>query len=442
LTAPITPHLRRPDIDDVAIAAVSDPLTYLFSLEHLGIKLGLDQIRALVQHLGHPDRAYRAITVAGTNGKGSVTAMIERGLRAAGYRTGRYTSPHLVRVEERVAIDGNPIAAGEFAEVVERVRHAADRLPAPPSFFEATTAVALEAFRQARVDVAVLEVGLGGRLDATNVVCPMGVTITSIDFDHEQYLGDTIDAIAREKAGILKPGATAVIAKNPPAVLEVLRSAADDVGAPYVYAPDGCEVTAQIEAGQTSLSLQTPYDQYDNMALALRGRHQVDNAVAAVRTLEELRARRELEVSSSAIREALADVEWPARLELRRWRGYDVLIDGAHNPAGAEALASYLAETYGRRLPIVFGAMRDKKVDRVIRALAGAASCLLCTAAATSRAASSSDLAALAKELAPDVAVRDMPAPMTALAEAVTLGTPVVVAGSLYLAGEIRAGLS
>ncbi len=162
---------------------------YLLSLELLGIKLGLDQMRTLGRHLGRPDLDYPSLIVAGTNGKGSVAAMLERGLRAAGYRTGRYTSPHLVDIEERVVIDGRPIAPDAFDALAGRVRRAAERLPAPPSFFEATTALALLAFRDAQVDVAVLEVGLGGRLDATNVVTPIGAAITAIDFDHEQYPG-------------------------------------------------------------------------------------------------------------------------------------------------------------------------------------------------------------------------------------------------------------
>src|SRR4030095_9197987 len=173
---------------------------YLFSLEQFGIKLGLDQIRGLMDGLGRPDRAYRSVVVAGTSGKGSVTAMVERGLRAAGWRTGRYTSPHLIDLEERIVIDGRAIARDELEQIGMAVRASAARLPAPPSFFEATTAVALDAFRRAGVEVAILEVGLGGRLDATNVISPMGVAITSVDFDHEQYLGPTLEGIARENA--------------------------------------------------------------------------------------------------------------------------------------------------------------------------------------------------------------------------------------------------
>nr|MBP8274427.1 bifunctional folylpolyglutamate synthase/dihydrofolate synthase [Acidobacteriota bacterium] len=187
---------------------------YLFSLEQIGIKLGLEQIRLLLLALDCPDLAFPSIIVAGTNGKGSVTAMIERGLREAGHRTGRYISPHLVAIEERVAIDGVPIAEATFDRLAARVRQASASLPFPPSFFEATTALALEAFRDARVDVAVLEVGLGGRLDATNAVSPVMAVITAIDLDHQQYLGNSIEEIAYEKAGIIKPGVSTVIGAN------------------------------------------------------------------------------------------------------------------------------------------------------------------------------------------------------------------------------------
>jgi dihydrofolate synthase/folylpolyglutamate synthase len=415
---------------------------YLFSLEQIGIKLGLDQIRALVRHLGQPDAQFPSIVIAGTNGKGSVTAMVELGLRAAGYRTGRYTSPHLVHVEERFAIDGQPIGSDLLDALAGRVRDAARHLPAPPSFFEATTAVALEAFRDARVDVAVLEVGLGGRLDATNVVHPVGVAITAIDFDHEPYLGHTIDAIAREKAGVIKSGAVTVLGDNPEAVRRIVRDACAAAGADFVFAPGRVDARLTMAEGRARLSLETPRDSYDEMALGLRGRHQVDNAVTAVRLLEELSARGRFVVPNAAIRTAVTGVEWPARLELLRWHDCEVLIDGAHNPAGARALASYVLETYGRRLPLVVGAMRDKPLAELLAALAPAASHLVCTAAATPRAASAAELAAVARALVPAVPVLDAAQPMDALSLAAALGAPVVVAGSLFLAGEIRAELS
>jgi dihydrofolate synthase/folylpolyglutamate synthase len=415
---------------------------YLFSLEQFGIKLGLDQIRALLAALGRPDLAGRFVVVAGTNGKGSVTAMIERGLRAAGCRTGRYTSPHLTAVEERMAVDGRPIAPEIFDRMADRVRQAADLLPAPPSFFEATTALALEAFREAAIDIGVFEVGLGGRLDATNVLSPMGVAITSIDFDHEQYLGGTIEAIAREKAGVIKPGSFCVLAANPPVVRDLVYTACRDAGADFVPALDGVTSAAELVDGRTRLSLRTPSADYGAVTLGLRGRHQIDNAVTAVRVLEELARRGLAPVPVEAVRAGIEEVEWPGRLELRRWQAWDVLIDGAHNPAGARALTAYVQEAYRRRLPMVVGAMRDKNIERMIEELAPSAACFICTAAQSPRAAPAGELAAIARAVAPSIDVLDIMPAMAALGRAAGRGTPIVVAGSLFLAGEIRAELS
>lgn len=420
---------------------------YLFSLEQIGIKLGLRQIRRLLGALDCPDLAYRTIVVAGTNGKGSVTAMLERGLRAAGHRTGRYISPHLVDIEERVAIDGVAIDAGTFDRLARRVRAAATALPHPPSFFEATTALALEAFREAHVDVAVLEVGLGGRLDATNAVTPMLSVITQIDLDHQQYLGDTIEAIAAEKAGIIKPGITTVLGANGEAAREIIRRTAEERGAPLIYAPDGVEAAATLTAaGLTELSLRTPVGVWPPVALGLRGRHQIDNAVTATRALETLDLMGLISVPAVARQTALEKVLWPARLEMRHWRhggeAVSVLIDGAHNPAGARALAAYLAEAFGRPLPVVLGAMSDKDLDGVLSALAPAASAMIFTAAASARAARPEHLRDRLAALAPALSAQIAATPYDALVAAARLGAPVVVAGSLYLAGEVRAFLA
>ena len=396
--------------------------TYLLSLEQLGIKLGLEQIRALVARLGEPDRAFRSIVVAGTNGKGSTTAMVERGLRAAGYRTGRYTSPHLIHLEERFVLNGQPIGSEAFTAAAERVRAAAAHLPAPPSFFEATTALALDAFREAMIEIAVLEVGLGGRLDATNVVSPMGVAITAIDLDHEQYLGDTLEAIATEKAGIIKPGVVAVLGRNPEAVRRLIRGRCEAVGAAFDFAPDGVAADAQVRNGRTSVRLRTAHADYGTIALALRGRHQVDNAVTAVRLLEALEARGEIKVPADAVRTALEDVDWPARLERRTWRGAEILIDGAHNPARARALASYISETYDRRLPFVLGVMNDKRIQHIVEAIAPVASCVICTAASSPRAEPARQLAAIARLAAADLDVLAIDRPVDALAEALRRG--------------------
>jgi len=421
---------------------MSSAREYLFSLEQLGIKLGLDQIRALVRHLDAPDQAFRSIVVAGTNGKGSTTAMVERGLRAQGYQTGRYTSPHLVDLEERFFVRGQPVGRAALDAAIERVREAAQGLPAPPSFFEATTAAAFEVFRGAHLDLAVLEVGLGGRLDATNVVSPIGVGITAIDFDHESYLGSTIEAIAAEKAGIIKPGIAAVLGNNPEPVRRVVLERCQDEGAEFIYAPDGVEIEVQVVNGLSRVRLKTPDADYGTVTLALRGRHQIENAVTAVRLLETLARRGGLPVGADAIRTALTDVEWPARLECRQWRGIDVLIDGAHNPAGARALAAYVEEVFPHRVPVVLGVMADKKIEAMASAFDSIASVIVCTAPASPRAERPESLARRVREVLPRREVIVCERPLDAVPAAAGRGTPVIVAGSLYLAGEVRAELS
>jgi dihydrofolate synthase/folylpolyglutamate synthase len=416
--------------------------TALFSLEQIGIKLGLDQIRALVSALDRPDRAFTSVIVAGTNGKGSVTAMIERGLRAAGVRTGRFTSPHLVRLEERFAIDGVPIEAARLDAVTERVLAASAVLPAPPSFFEATTAAAFEAFRDAGVEVAVLEVGLGGRLDATNVVESIAEVITMIDIDHQQYLGDTVEAIAREKAGVIKAGSIVILGENPPAAEHVVADTASSVGARLIRAWTDITCGIQMRDGHAHLDLTTPERAYPPITLALAGRHQVQNAVTAVRALEALSGKLARPIGPEAVVRALEDVTWPARLETRHVAGLTLLIDGAHNPAGASALAQHLRETFGRPLPMVIGVMQDKDVERMLRALAGSATILFCTAPRSARAARPSALAALARSVAPALEVVAVDDPLDAVRRAAAHGAPVVVAGSLYLAGQVRDELS
>jgi dihydrofolate synthase/folylpolyglutamate synthase len=419
-----------------------DARAALLALEQIGIKLGLDQVRALVEALGRPDRAFPSIVVAGTNGKGSVTAMIERGLRAAGLRTGRYTSPHLVALEERFAVDGRDVTTGVFDAAARRVLAAATALSAPPSFFEATTAVALDVFREARVDVAVLEVGLGGRLDATNVVSSAAVAITAVDFDHEAYLGHTIEAIAREKAGVIKPDGLVVLAPNPPAVEAIVADTCAARGARLLRADEVVIASTTMDAGRAVVTATTPRRRYAALRLGLRGRHQIDNARTAIRLLEALDDAGRLRIDEAAILTAIEDVVWPGRLERVASAGGEILIDGAHNPAGARALAAYVLETYGRRLPFVVAIMQDKQVDAILAALAPAASCWGCTAPDTARAARPDDLAAAVARMAPDVPVSIAADPIAAIDRAAAFGSPVVVAGSLYLAGAVRAHVS
>jgi dihydrofolate synthase/folylpolyglutamate synthase len=411
----------------------------LFSLEYLGIKLGLEQIRALVMGLGGPDRAFPSIIIAGTNGKGSVSAMVERGLRAAGYRTGRYTSPHLVAIEERFAVDGVSIEPDVFDRSAARVLAVGRTLPAPPSFFEATTAIALDVFRDARVDVAVLEVGLGGRLDATNVVSPVAVGITAIDFDHEQYLGHTLAAIAAEKAGVIKPGAFVVAAENAAEADAVIAAACQQAGAPLIRASEAERRAIVVEDGRVRMDLVTPHRTYGALRVGLRGRHQAQNATVAVRLLEELAARGSFALAPGDIRTGVEAAIWPARLESGVVEGVPVLLDGAHNPGGARALAAFLDETYGRPLPIVLGVMRDKQVNGMLAALAPHAARFIFTAPAVERALAPEALVEALASVAPDVPAETAHDPRDAVRRAAAFGSPVVVAGSLYLAGEIRA---
>ncbi len=417
---------------------MSDPVRdWLTGLEAAGITLGLAHIRALLAELGHPEKTFTVVTIAGTNGKGSVTAMVERGLRAAGCRTGRYISPHLITIEERVTIDGEIVGADAFDHAATLVRVAAAGLPFQPSYFEATTALALVAFREAGVDVAVLEVGLGGRLDATNAADAKVAVITNIGLDHQAFLGDTIAAIAAEKAGVIKPGAAVIAGRTSDEALTVLAATARHMGAPFTYAPQDVVVHARPGARETRLSLRTPLHDYGDLRLTLAGRHQVDNAVTAVRALEVIRERGIARVDATAISRALSDVRWPGRLDWRTWRGVDVLIDGAHNPDGARALAAFVRDTLHARVPIVVGIMRDKAISDVLRALAPVASVFVCTAPSTARAATPAELAEIASRVASLTPCITATTPLDALAQAARVGSPIVVAGSLFLAGDV-----
>ena len=397
-----------------------DPFAYLFGLEQFGIKFGLDSITAIVERLGRPDRAYRTVHVAGTNGKGSVTAMVEASLRAAGHRTARYTSPHLVDLNERFVIDGRPVATDALAQAVVDVRDVVEALrrggtlDVQPTFFEVTTAVALELFRRASVEVAVMEVGLGGRLDATNVIAPTVTAITSIAFDHQLYLGSTLEAIAFEKAGIVKAGVPVVVGELSDGPRAVIERIARDRGAPLI---------------------QTSADDVSELAIALPGAHQRGNAAIALAVLRQLDARG-TRVPDSAIADGFAHPQWPGRLDLRRLPdGREMLLDAAHNPAGAAALASYLGG--GSPPPLVFAAMRDKDVDGMFRELLPVVSALVVTRASHPRSADPSGLADRARAIAPALSIAIEPSAAEAMAAAWRLAPRIVVAGSIFLLGDV-----
>ena len=413
---------------------------WLDSLELFGMKLGLETTDRLADALGRPERAYPVIHIAGTNGKGSVAAMMSTALTAAGHRVGRYTSPHLVRVEERAAIDSLSADPAAFDRALARVRAAAAALATDhPTYFEITTATAFEIFRNAAVDVAVIEVGLGGRYDATNIVAPAVTVIASIDFDHEAHLGTTLEAIAGEKAGIVKPGVRVVAGHLPPPALEVVRRAASLAGAPLTLADDAVDVTARHAGhGLVEVHIRTRRGEYGPTVLGLRGQHQAHNAAVAVLALEAC-GERGIAAPREAIVHGLTEARWPARLDLIDLGTRTLLVDGAHNASGARALADYLRVMYPDGLPLVFGVMADKALLSMLGALSRWARPLILTQAPGRRAADPDALAEIARALAdpPEVIVeRDV---SRALELAWQRGTVAAVAGSLYLAGDVLA---
>jgi dihydrofolate synthase / folylpolyglutamate synthase len=422
-----------------------DDLSFLFRLEQFGIKFGLDSIETLLARLGHPERTFRSVHIGGTNGKGSVTAMVDTALGRAGYRSARYTSPHLVDLSERFVVAGTPVdaasirrAAGDVRAAIESLR-AEGALQALPTFFEATTALAFELFRRAGVEFAAVEVGLGGRLDSTNVIRPLASAITSIDFDHQQYLGSTLGAIAAEKAGIIKPGVPVIVGDVGPDAWDVIARVAAERGAELIRSRDGVEVSPRPSdtAGDNVFALQTPFRNYGTVRLALRGAHQTANAIVAVRLLETLTAGG-VAIPPTAIRAGLEQVSWPGRLERRMLSGgRELVLDAAHNPAGAAALSSYLASAGGTPPVLVFAAMRDKDAHGMLRALLPAVGRVIVTRAANPRSADPETLADAARAIAPGKAIDVVATPVEALDVAWTMSTRVVVAGSIFLLGDI-----
>ena len=409
---------------------------YLASRARFGVKLGLEPMRTLLAGLGRPEAAYPSLLVAGTNGKGSVTAYVDAALRASGLRVGRYTSPHLVRVHERICVGGREITPRGLETVVGRVRAVAEAavregcLEAHPTYFEVLTAAAFERFRKSRVDVAVLEVGMGGRLDATNVKDPLSSAIVSLAMDHEQYLGERLRQIAREKAGILRTGRVTVLGPMPREARRAILQEARRVGARLVDAFEGVELRS---AAGDAFDVRTPRRTYRGVR-ALPGAHQRHNAVVAIRLLEAAREAG-LAADLRAVPEAFAKTRWPGRLQ---WIPGEppLLLDGAHNPAGARALAAYLEGL--RPLVLVFGAMADKDVEALGRILFPLADALVLTRPRDPRAATADEVARRTAPFSRAARLEDNPRRALALArKLLPPDRPVVVAGSLYLIGEV-----
>jgi dihydrofolate synthase/folylpolyglutamate synthase len=408
---------------------------YLLSLGHetLAIKLGLRNTELLLSALDNPERAFPSVQIAGTNGKGSTAAMLESICRAAGIKCGLYTSPHLVSITERIRVSGVEITREHFAACATTVRDVSQQLEALPTFFEQLTAIALLAFRNAGIELAILETGLGGRLDSTTAANASLVAITQIAMDHEEYLGHTLESIAAEKAAIIRPGVNAVIARQEPAALKVLLKRCEETGVIPVRENGSHTVTGNTPDGRFRVTFDTASSLYESVLLGLRGRHQIDNAALAIRLAELLQA------SHTAIVTGIETAKHAGRLELIPHQPA-VLIDGAHNPAGSESLRAYLDEFASRPLTLVFGAMRDKELDRIGEILFPSVDVLVLTAVNNPRSATIEMLKLVADRFARGtVLTSECSAEALRIAETNTPPEGLIcIAGSLYLAGELR----
>ena len=426
-----------------------ETLSYLFGLGHetLAIKLGLRNTELLLESLGDPQRAFESVQIAGTNGKGSTAVILDSICRAARVRTGLYTSPHLVSVTERIKVDGNEISEEDFAKYASEVRVAAEdlvgrgKLATLPTFFEHVTAIALLAFRDAGVRLAILETGLGGRLDATTVAEAATVAITPLALDHQEYLGETLQEIAFEKASIIRCRVTAIIAPQPDLALDVvLRRCADCDVEPVVIDQTASRVEDVTNDGCLIVTFETSEAEYKKVRLGLRGRHQIVNAAVAISLAESLR-RRGFEISESAIVEGVEQARHEGRLELLQGHP-SLLFDGAHNPSGARALREFLDEFVKVPLTLVFGAMKDKKLAEIGRILFPVANNLILTQPDNPRAAGIAELQGVAAQLIDSKKILMALTPNEALQKAkdVTPAEGVIcVTGSLYLVGEFKA---
>ncbi|MGI8784588.1 MAG: bifunctional folylpolyglutamate synthase/dihydrofolate synthase, partial [Acidobacteriota bacterium] len=354
-------------------------LDYLARLgnEVLTMKFGLRNIETLLQALGRPQHAYPSVLIAGTNGKGSVAAMIESILRKAGFRTGLYTSPHLIELRERFCVGAAAIQeealAGHLSNVADAIETLLDRgeLPAHPTYFETITAVAFDHFRACRVDIAVLEVGMGGRLDSTNVVTPEVTAVTTISRDHTQFLGETLEQIAAEKAGILKPGVPAVIGWMKRRQAGFFEQECLRLGCPHHAVPEECWYTiVDRVGGRHCFVAKTPRREYPVIQLGLLGKHQVRNALVALRTCEILAEKKGWTIEGEQIVQGLEDCRWPGRLETFSLAGRALFVDGAHNEEAIRQLVLFIRNHLGGKVDLVFGIMRDKDLDAIARLLA------------------------------------------------------------------------
>ena len=412
---------------------------YLRRLQRLGIKFGLETITRILKALGNPQRNYPSILIGGTNGKGSVAAILAAIFERAGIHTGLYTSPHLVKLEERFVVGGRPIPGEDLAENILKVRDTTQSLlksgslKHSPTYFEVTTAAALSYFADQRISMAILEVGMGGRFDATNAVEPILSIVTPVEIDHQEFLGDTLAAIAGEKLGIVRPGGVLVTGRQHPEVEAVIEKFCRDNGVTLREALRSIRVVRDPEGAVSFLGKLVSIPP---LRPALCGEHQLDNAATALAACQVMSGRG-FPIPDAAIAEGLQSVEWPGRLQSLpgrpRW-----LLDGAHNPAACRALSGYLQVGESTHPPVlVFGALEDKDHEGMLRALTPNCSEVVLCRPPTDRAASREALLRSGRRVGIQVAWKDAPAEALALAaeKAGPAGT-ILVTGSLYLVGE------
>ncbi len=417
-------------------------------------KFDLAHMRVLLAALDNPERRFPSVLIAGTNGKGSTAATLASILQVSGLRTGLYTSPHLVRINERIRIDGQQIGDDDFALVHDLVDRTAERLvsegelPWHPSFFEMLTAIAFEHFARRTVDIAVLEVGMGGRLDATNVVEPIVSVITDISLDHQKFLGDTVAEIAAEKAGIIRPSGVAVTLPQQPQANDVIGNAILDRGAMAVnaapYVPPVSPASSEYRSGNAA---KIPVSRYPMQVMGeqilvetpLLGRHQLRNVALAIAAAEEL-SRQAFSVTASSIERGIRETHWPGRFQVLPAKGNDpeYVLDVAHNPAGAWALRSTLSAGYpDRPLTFVFGAMRDKAIGEMAEILFPIADRVIATRADNPRSASLEEIREAASRTSTQIEeAADVAAAVKMARTGARPDSVVVITGSIYIVGE------
>lgn len=425
-------------------ASLADSLQRLYARTAHGIKLGLDVETNLLHRMGNPHLRMPHVHVAGTNGKGSVCAMLEAVLRSAGYRTALYTSPHLVRFNERIRVSGRCISDEELAGLFNEVEQLDRELAAAPggrqaTFFEFATALAFEHFRRQKAELAVLETGLGGRLDATNVVMPLVSVITRIDIEHTQYLGKTLAEIAAEKAGIIKPGRTVICGSMPDEARDVIRRTAAERRATLILVEDAVSVrrVSQDLRGQ-KLKIETPAQSYGTVVLPLPGKYQLENVALAVAAAQYINDTSPFVVRDDALKNGLKSVRWPARCQVLSEDPL-VILDVAHNPNGARALAESLRElAKGKELGLIVGLLSDKDCRGVMTPFASLAKKCWAVQIQNERAMPLDQLLACIRSVGLDAAGGPL---SQALAEAREWARgrkgAVCIAGSLFLAGEV-----